>query len=94
VALVEDGKTGEDILAAFVAKYGETALMAPPKAGFNWAAYLLPGIAIVLVGVVLGWVLLRRARTPAPAAAASGGAAGMTTDEADRLKDELARLES
>jgi cytochrome c-type biogenesis protein CcmH/NrfF len=67
--------------------------MAPPKTGFNWAGYLLPGIAIVLVGVVLGWVLLRRARTPAPAAAGPGDA-GMTTDEADRLKDELARLES
>src|SRR5512145_2996570 len=55
VALVEQDKTADEIVAAFVAKYGETALMAPPKQGFNWAGYLLPGIVIVLVGVVLGW---------------------------------------
>jgi cytochrome c-type biogenesis protein CcmH/NrfF len=97
VALVEQGKTAEEILAAFVDKYGEKALMAPPAKGFNWAGYLLPGIAIVLVGVVLGWVLLRRARTRAPAPVPAGtgaGAPGLTSDEDARLREELARLES
>ncbi|HET7040256.1 MAG TPA: cytochrome c-type biogenesis protein CcmH [Gemmatimonadales bacterium] len=94
VALVEQGKTADEIVAAFVAKYGETALMAPPKQGFNWAGYLLPGIVIVLVGVVLGWVMLRRARKPAPAAPVPAEAAGLTSDDDARLKEELARLES
>jgi cytochrome c-type biogenesis protein CcmH len=97
VGLVEQDKNAEEIIAAFVAKYGEKALMAPPRAGFNWAAYLLPGIAITFVGLVLGWVLMRRARRrsplPAPAAPA-GGAPGLTQDETARLDEELARLES
>lgn len=95
VSLVEQQKSADEILAAFVAKYGETALMAPPKTGFNWAAYLLPGIAIALTGIVLGWVVLRRTRTPAPVPAAGPDtASGLTSDDAARLRDELARLES
>jgi cytochrome c-type biogenesis protein CcmH len=97
VALVEQGQTADQILAAFVAKYGEKALMAPPRAGFNWAAYLLPGIAIALAGLVLGWVLVRRSRTAAPVpvvAGPPGGATGLTQDEAALLEQELARLES
>jgi cytochrome c-type biogenesis protein CcmH/NrfF len=92
VALVEQNLTAEEIIAAFVAKHGEQALMAPPKEGFNWAGYLLPGVAITLTGLVIGWVLLRRARTPAPASAASSG--GLSADDEARLRAELDRLES
>jgi cytochrome c-type biogenesis protein CcmH/NrfF len=91
VALVEQDLTAEQILAAFVEKHGDQALMAPPKEGFNWAGYLLPGVAITLTGVVIGWVLLRRARTPA---AQAGAAGGLSTDDEDRLQAELDRLES
>jgi cytochrome c-type biogenesis protein CcmH/NrfF len=66
--------------------------MAPPKEGFNWAGYLLPGVAITLTGLVIGWVLLRRARTPAPASAASSR--GLSADDEARLRAELDRLES
>ena len=38
------GKTAQEILDAFVAKYGEKALMAPKPEGFNLAGYLLPGV--------------------------------------------------
>lgn len=95
VALVQQGKTADEVIAAFVAKYGETALMAPPKRGFNWAAYLLPGVLITAVGVVLATVLVRRSRRAAGAAAAAGPElAGLAPDEAARLKAELDRLES
>ncbi|MDH3495647.1 MAG: cytochrome c-type biogenesis protein CcmH [Gemmatimonadota bacterium] len=93
IGLVEQDKSGEEILAAFVAKYGETALMAPPKQGFNWAGYLLPGIAITIVGVILAWVLLRRARRPATAAAGAD-VAGLSAEEQARLGAALDRLES
>ena len=93
VALVEQNLTAEEIIAAFVAKYGEQALMAPPKEGFNWAGYLLPGVAISLTGLVLGWVLVRRRRSPAEAALARS-AGGLSADDEDRLRAELDRLES
>ena len=60
------GKSPEEVVAAFVAKYGEQALMAPPAEGFNLAGYLVPGAAVLLAGSVIGLVLLRRARDAAP----------------------------
>lgn len=94
VAMVKDDKTAEEIIAAFVAEYGEKALMAPPKEGFNWAGYLLPGVAITLVGTVLAWVLLRRHRALAAVPAAGDAGADLTADDDARLRAELERLEN
>jgi cytochrome c-type biogenesis protein CcmH len=95
VGLVQQGKTADEVIAAFVAKYGETALMAPPRQGFNWAAYLLPGVVITIVGLVIAAVLLRRSRTATVKAVAPGPErAGLSPEEAARLKAELDRLES
>jgi cytochrome c-type biogenesis protein CcmH len=60
------GKDPEEVVAAFVAKYGEQILMAPPAEGFNLAGYLVPGAAVLVAGSVIGLVLLRRARAAAP----------------------------
>jgi cytochrome c-type biogenesis protein CcmH/NrfF len=60
------GQNPEEVVAAFVAKYGEQILMAPPAEGFNLAGYLVPGAAVLLAGSVIGLVLLRRARDAAP----------------------------
>lgn len=94
VAMVQQQMTGEQIVAAFVTKYGEQALMAPPKEGFNWAAYLLPGIVITLVGTVITWVLLRRQRMAAAVAADAPPPPGLSVDEDARLRAALDRLES
>jgi cytochrome c-type biogenesis protein CcmH/NrfF len=94
VALVQQEMSGEEIIAAFVAKYGEQALMAPPKEGFNWAAYLLPGVAITLAGTVITWVLLRRQRVRAVVAADAAPATDLSADEDARLRAALDRLES
>jgi len=93
VALVQQEMSGEEIIAAFVAKYGEQALMAPPKEGFNWAAYLLPGVAITLAGTVITWVLLRRQRVRA-AVADAAAPTDLSADEDARLRAALDRLES
>ena len=74
-------------------KYGEQSLMAPPKEGFNWAGYLLPGVAITLTGLVIGWVLVRRSRALA-VVAAGPRAGGLSADDEARLRAELDRLES
>jgi cytochrome c-type biogenesis protein CcmH len=54
------GKTAQEILDAFVAEYGEKALMAPKPEGFNLWGYLLPGSAILLAGGALVALLSRR----------------------------------
>ena len=62
VELVEQKKSAQEILDAFVAQYGESVLMAPPRAGFNLAGYLVPGILITLVGGALAVVIVRQTR--------------------------------
>src|SRR5918912_1046975 len=42
LALRDEGKTAQQILDAFVTKYGEKALMAPKPRGFNLWGYFLP----------------------------------------------------
>jgi cytochrome c-type biogenesis protein CcmH/NrfF len=65
--LRQAGKSPDEVVAAFVAKYGEQILMAPKPVGFNLAGYLVPGTLVVLAGVVLAAVLLRRSRRARPA---------------------------
>jgi len=80
------GKNPEAILAAFVTKYGEQILMAPPPEGFNLAGYLVPGVAVAATGVLIGLVLLRRARLAAPGPEGHDIPAGPAPSEADREK--------
>ena len=53
LALRNQGMSAQQVLDAFVAKYGEKALMAPKPRGFNLAGYLVPGVAITVAGAAL-----------------------------------------
>ncbi|MGH7567693.1 MAG: cytochrome c-type biogenesis protein [Gemmatimonadales bacterium] len=101
VALADAGKTGDEIVADFVARHGEAILMAPPPRGFNLAAYFVPSLAILAAAAALVVVLRRWSRrdaamvsAPAPAAPspllASG--AGASAAELERLRRELDRF--
>jgi cytochrome c-type biogenesis protein CcmH len=88
LALRESGKTAQQILNAFVAKYGEKALMAPKPSGLiNLTGYLLPGTVIAAAGAGLFWFIGRR--KAAVSAAAAGPAA---TTSAQASPQELERL--
>jgi len=89
------GKDPEEIVAAFVAKYGEQILMAPPAEGFNLAGYLVPGAAVLLAGSVIGLVLLRRARDAAPEPGPVPNAEPPAPDSADQetLRRALAEVQ-
>jgi cytochrome c-type biogenesis protein CcmH len=92
VRLAEQGKSAQQIIDEFVAQYGEAALMAPPRRGFNLAGYFVPSILIVAAGVVLVLVLrrwTREARATAPAVAPASDA---SPAELERLRQELDRL--
>jgi cytochrome c-type biogenesis protein CcmH len=107
LALWTEGKRGQAIVDAFVAKYGEKALMAPKPEGFNLAGYLVPGAAMLVGSGVLLAVLLRRRTTVAALAASSGTAAAdaaaagvagpatvaATPEELERLRRALAEAE-
>ncbi|HRP08828.1 MAG TPA: cytochrome c-type biogenesis protein CcmH [Gemmatimonadales bacterium] len=61
MGMYSDGKTAEQIIAAFVEREGEAILMAPPAEGFNLTGYLVPG-TVMLAGVLglTAWVMRRR----------------------------------
>jgi cytochrome c-type biogenesis protein CcmH/NrfF len=91
LALRAQGKNAQQILDAFVAKYGEKALMAPKAQGFNWLGYLVPGTAIALAGGVLLAVIGRR-RSVAAAAGEPAQCGRDDTAPVDASPEELERL--
>ena len=92
VSLAEQGKSAQEILDAFVAQFGQQVLMAPPKRGFNLAAYFVPSLAIVVAAVFLVRVLRRWTRAGTVAVAEAAPPADATPAELERLRRELDRL--
>jgi cytochrome c-type biogenesis protein CcmH/NrfF len=99
VKLAEQGKSDQEIVAAFVAEYGEAVLMAPPRRGFNLAGYFVPSLAIIVAAVFLVRVLRRWTReaevarvSPEARAPTGGGIPDASPAELKRLRDELDRL--
>jgi cytochrome c-type biogenesis protein CcmH/NrfF len=98
LALRDEGKTAQEILDAFVAKYGEKALMAPkPRGVLNLTGYLLPGALIAAAGAAL--LLFIGRRKTAVARATQGGniptsaVTSPSPEEIERLRRALAEIE-
>lgn len=90
--LVDGGYTAEEIKDAFVANYGEVALTAPVKQGFNWAGYFAPAIVMATGGVILTMMLRRwttRAAANAVVQADIPRPIAATEDEMARLRRAL-----
>lgn len=85
MSLVSGGYGAKEILAAFQSVYGERVLMSPVRSGFNWLGYTLPSAAIA-VGALFVASLIRRWRSPLPAAAYVPPAPVAATEE------EMARI--
>jgi cytochrome c-type biogenesis protein CcmH len=51
------GWTEEEIDAYFAAQYGDRVLAQPPRQGFNWLAYLVPLVLMLLGAAVVGRIL-------------------------------------
>jgi cytochrome c-type biogenesis protein CcmH len=86
--LVKGGYSAQEIIDAFVGVYGDRALMAPKKSGFNLVAWLLPGTAVIVGGGVLVSLLKRwgeRGHRPAVRPVAL---------DVDATPEELRRLEA
>lgn len=60
---LEEGKTGEEIVAYFVSSYGETILAAPRPRGFAAVLWVLPVLS-VLIGAAIILRTIRSYRKP------------------------------
>ena len=93
IALVEGGYSAQEILDAFVATYGERALMAPKREGFNLVGYLAPfGALAAGLGAVVFFLRGVRQRTLATAGASPSAPAHTVPTNANATDAELARL--
>jgi cytochrome c-type biogenesis protein CcmH len=85
LALADGGYDAQEIIDAHVQVYGVQVLMAPPREGFNWAAYLTP-FAALGGGAAVVFALLRKWRQDAPQTESP------TAVHIDASAEELARL--
>ncbi len=89
--LIDGGYTGDEIKQAFVDVYGEVALTAPVKEGFNWVGYFAPSIVLATGAAILTMMLKRWS---AQAARGAVAAPALPVDVAPGASaEDLARLE-
>jgi cytochrome c-type biogenesis protein CcmH len=91
-ALIARGETKSQIKAALVAQYGRGVLATPSDSGFDLAAWIVPGLAVVLAGIGIAFAVVRWRRAkpagqsrPLPAAGAGAGSSG----DGARLRSDL-----
>lgn len=96
---LEQGKTKEQILAAYVAQYGEQVLAAPTKTGFNLTAWLMPIAAVLIGGFIVRTTVVRWRKTRRDVESlqqdvpASSASSGLDAAHRDRIMRELKELE-
>ena len=62
VSLAQDagaGKSGSEIVAAYVAKHGQKILVAPPASGFNLIAWTGPAVGVLAATVMIAFMIRR-----------------------------------
>ena len=89
-ALIDQGKSHDEVIQAVVANHSEEVLGAPIDKGFNRLAWLFPYLAGITGAIVIGLSAMKWTRRPEPAAAAG---APIDADMAERLDDELRNLD-
>jgi cytochrome c-type biogenesis protein CcmH len=103
-ALIARGETKSQIKDALVAQYGRRVLATPSDSGFDLAAWLVPGLAVILAGIAIAFAVVRwrRARpagqtgpqpTPAAAATRPPDAAATAGGDSARLRSDLERYD-
>ncbi len=89
--MIKNGQTREQIIEAYVAKYGEKILSAPTREGFNLLAWVMPFLAVIVVGSILMTAVKRWSRNSASVQGAS--TPPLEKKYQERLEEELAKLE-
>jgi cytochrome c-type biogenesis protein CcmH len=93
--LIAQGRTKEQVKSALVEQYGPRVLAVPRSSGFDLAAYLVPGLAILAAATAIGAATLRwrRSRPRAEEALAAPAGAPPPGDDAARLEADLQRYD-
>ena len=92
--LIAEGKTKEEIKDELVAEFGPEVLAEPSTEGFDLAAWIIPGLAVI-VAAIAAFIALRRWRVnPRPLSEReSAHPEPSTPADRDRLDEDLRRYE-
>ena len=90
--LIDRGLDKRQIKSALVAEYGDDVLALPDGDGFGITAYAVP-IALLAALIAALALLLPRWRSRAPAAIDAAASETLSSDDALRLDEELARYD-
>ncbi len=86
------GRSPDEIRSGFVAAYGDSVLMSPPRHGIGRTAYYLP-LAVLLGGALVVVLLLRRWRRPSTVDGPEpDGRAALTSAQRQALRRAVERL--
>ena len=95
--LIGQGKNHDEIVAIFVKEKGQIILAKPKEEGFNLVGYILPFVAITVVGGLVFKLIKGWTRSGAPAVAQTAARqesdAGSGGQLAERMKKELSEFE-
>lgn len=89
--MVQQGKTEQQIRDNFVARFGPQVLGAPPAEGFNWLAYVMIPVAILL-GALIVWFTMRAWLVKRTAGNNVPEAPEISKEYADRIEKDLKEL--
>jgi cytochrome c-type biogenesis protein CcmH len=93
-ALVDGGYSAQEIIDAFKATYGERALMAPTREGFNLVGWAMPFTALATGAAMVVLLVRRWSRRAASVRLAEGGGARPPAIHVKATADEMARLDA
>jgi cytochrome c-type biogenesis protein CcmH len=92
--LRRQGQTKQEIKDALVDEYGSEVLAVPGDSGFDLAAWIVPGAAVLLAAIAIGLALRRWRRSGSPdPPGADGGEPPLSPADSERLDADLARYE-
>jgi cytochrome c-type biogenesis protein CcmH len=92
-SLLARGLTDAQIKTAMVAQYGPEVLAKPPARGFNLTVYILPPLLVVAGLALLVYTLPKwRARSKRAAVTPLPSSSPLSSDDAERLDEELDRF--
>jgi cytochrome c-type biogenesis protein CcmH/NrfF len=92
--LVAEGRTKDEVKDALVAEYGERVLAVPGDDGFELAAWVLPVVLLVGGTALVALLALRwRGTTGGGGSPPAAPAAALSTADARRLDEDLARFD-
>ena len=87
-AEIHAGSSGDEVIASYVARFGEQIRIAPPSSGFNLVAWLGPSLLFLAAAAALALLLRHWRRQPAVAAATAQGET-LDPEYVERLQREL-----